>query len=144
MSAVSLFLMGAGTLGVPRRHWDISFAGNAFPHEFPGAAWLMMALAGITGLIAIIGGSMYLLITVYSVFLGRKIATPEFKHVRAKDGMAPAMQPVAATLTAHHGGIGAGGMVAPGTFALAMVFLTSFVLYYFINWKYLSTIWPLK
>jgi hypothetical protein len=24
------------------------------------------------------------------------------------------------------------------------VFLTSFVLYYFINWKYLSTVWPLK
>jgi cytochrome c oxidase subunit 1 len=144
MSAVSLFLMGAGTLGVPRRHWDISFAGNAFPHEFPGAAWLMMALAGITGLIAIVGGGMYLLITVYSVFLGKRITTPEFKHVRAKDGIAPAMQPVAATLTAHHAGIGAGGMVAPGTFALAMVFLTSFVLYYFINWKYLSTIWPLK
>jgi len=27
---------------------------------------------------------------------------------------------------------------------LAMVFLTSFILYYFINWKYLSTVWPLK
>jgi cytochrome c oxidase subunit 1 len=143
MSAVSLFLMGAGTLGVPRRHYDITFAGNAFPYEFPGAATLMMALAGITGVIAIVGGGMYLLITVYSVFLGKRITTSEFKHVRARDGMAPAMQPVAATLTGH-GNIGAGGMVAPGTFTLAMVFLTSFVLYYFINWKYLSTIWPLK
>src|SRR3990172_6130506 len=76
MSAVALFLMGAGTLGVPRRHWDISFAGNAFPHEFPGAAWLMMALAGITGLVAIVGGGMYLLITVWSVFLGKRIAAP--------------------------------------------------------------------
>jgi cytochrome c oxidase subunit 1 len=146
MSAVSLFLMGAGTLGVPRRHWDISFAGNAFPYEFPGAASLMMGLAAITGLVAIVGGGMYLLITVYSVFLGEKITTPEFKHVRAKDGVAPApaAQPVGAALTAHGAGIGAGGMVAPGTFALAMVFLVSFVLYYFINWKYLSTIWPLK
>ena len=27
---------------------------------------------------------------------------------------------------------------------LAMVFLTAFVLYYFVNWKYLSTVWPLK
>jgi len=25
-----------------------------------------------------------------------------------------------------------------------MVFLVAFVLYYFINWKYLSTVWPLK
>src|SRR5690606_28861844 len=47
MSAVSLFLMGAGTLGVPRRHWDIGFAGNPFPYEFPGAAWLMMGIAGV-------------------------------------------------------------------------------------------------
>jgi cytochrome c oxidase subunit 1 len=141
MSAVSLFLMGAGTLGVPRRHWDISFAGNAFAHEFPGAAWLMMALAGLTGLVAIVGGGMYLLITVWSVFLGKKIATPDFAHVRARDGVArPAPQPVAAAISGH----GSAGMVAPGTFALAMVFLVAFVLYYFINWKYLSTVWPLK
>ncbi|MDA0225742.1 MAG: cbb3-type cytochrome c oxidase subunit I [Proteobacteria bacterium] len=144
MSAVSLFLMGAGTLGVPRRHWDISFAGNAFAHEFPGAAWLMMAAAGIAGILAIIGGGMYLLITVGSVFLGKKIQTPEFAHVRAADGMAPKPKSIAATITAHHGNIGAGGLVAPGTFALAMVFLVSFVLYYFVNWKYLSTVWPMN
>jgi cytochrome c oxidase subunit I len=40
--------------------------------------------------------------------------------------------------------VGSWGMIAPGTFTLAMVFLVSFVLYYFINWKYLSTVWPLK
>jgi cytochrome c oxidase subunit 1 len=80
------------------------------------------------------------------VFLGKRIATPEFKHVRARDGVAPmpTAQPVGAALTGHHPNVGAMGMVAPGTFVLAMVFLTSFVLYYFINWKYLSTIWPLK
>ena len=140
MSGVALFLMGAGTLGVPRRHWDIGFAGNAFPYEFPGAAWLMMALAGISGLIAIVGGAMYLLITVWSVFLGRKIQTPGFQHVRARDGMAPAA-PAGGPVIAGHG---SAGMVAPGTFVLALVFLTSFVLYYFVNWKYLSTVWPLK
>jgi len=143
MMAVSLFLMGAGTLGVPRRHWDISFAGNPFAHEFPGAAWLMMALAAIFGLLAIVGGGMYLLITVWSVFLGKKIVTPDFAHVRAKDGIAPAPKPVAVAITGH-GSIGAAGMVAPGTFTLAIVFLVSFVLYYFINWKYLATVWPLR
>jgi len=141
MGGVALFLMGAGTLGVPRRHWDIGFAGNAFPYEFPGAAWLMMALAGISGLIAIIGGGMYLLITVWSVFLGKKIQTPGFQHVRARDGMAPRVVPAAGPVIAGHG---SAGMIAPGTFALAMVFLVSFVLYYFVNWKYLSTVWPLR
>jgi len=140
MSGVALFLMGAGTLGVPRRHWDMGFAGNAFPYEFPGAAWLMMALAGISGVIAIIGGGMYLLITVWSVFLGKRIQTPGFQPVRARDGMAPRMAPASPVIAGH----GSAGMVAPGTFALALVFLVSFVLYYFINWKYLSTVWPLK
>ena len=44
MCGFSLFMMGAGTLGVPRRHWDMSFAGNALGYEFPGTAWLMMSL----------------------------------------------------------------------------------------------------
>ena len=39
---------------------------------------------------------------------------------------------------------GSMGFAAPGTFVLAMVFLTAFVLYYFINWKYLSTVWGLS
>jgi cytochrome c oxidase subunit 1 len=39
---------------------------------------------------------------------------------------------------------GSMGFAAPGTFMLAMVFLLAFVLYYFINWKYLSTLWGLS
>ncbi len=41
-------------------------------------------------------------------------------------------------------GHGSAGFAAPGTFSLAMVFLVAFVLYYFINWKYLSTVWGLS
>ena len=44
----------------------------------------------------------------------------------------------------HGASIGMAGFVAPGTFVLALVFLTSFILYYFVNWKYLSTVWPLS
>ena len=57
--------------------------------------------------------------------------------------MAPPMPPVPA-VPAAHAGVGIRGFVAPGTFAFAMVFLVSFVLYYFVNWKYLSTVWPLS
>ena len=145
MSIFALFMMGAGTLGVPRRHWDITFAGNALPHEWPGTAYLMLALMAIAGLAAIVGGIAYLLITVGSVFLGKKIQTPDFKPVSVREGHAPPSprQPVAAAITGH-GNIGLGGFVAPGTLTLAMVFLVAFVLYYFINWKYLSTVWPLS
>ncbi len=141
MAGVAVFLMGAGTLGVPRRHWDISFAGTAFAYEFPGAAWLMMALGSIAGLIAIVGGGAFLLITVYSVFLGKKIETPGFAYLRARDNIAPSTAPVAAAITSHGQ---SAGFSAPGTFVLAMVFLVVFALYYFVNWKYLSTVWPLS
>ncbi|MDA8109829.1 MAG: cbb3-type cytochrome c oxidase subunit I [Betaproteobacteria bacterium] len=143
MTGVALFLMAAGTLGVPRRDWDITGAGNAFPYSFPGSAFLMLGLAAISGLIAITGGAMYLLNTVGSVFFGKRIQTPDFQHVRAAEGVAPSPKPVAAAIGSYHPG-GGGALVAPGTFILALVFLVSFVLYYFINWKYLATVWPMR
>lgn len=145
MAGFSLFMMGAGTLGVPRRHWDMTMAGNLLGHEWPGTAYLMVGLFAIFGLLAIVGGAAYLLITVCSVFIGKKIETPAYNRIRAIEGIfkpAP-VQPVAASITAHGSG-GTMGMVAPGTFVLAMVLLVSFVLYYFVNWKYLSQVWPLS
>jgi len=140
MAVFTLFMMGAGTLGVPRRHWDVAFSGNPMGFEFPGTAWLMIALFGIGGLLSVVGGGMYLLVTVYSVFLGKKIQTPGFQHLTARSGVA-APAPAAA-LTGS--GSATHAVSASGTFVLAMVFLVSFVLYYFINWKYLSTVWPLR
>jgi len=144
MMSFALFMMGAGTLGVPRRHWDMTFAGNALGHEFPGTAYLMMGLMAISGIVAVVGGAMYLLVTVSSVFLGRRIQTPDFKYVAARDGVAPRAPTPQPAVAIAHAGIGRAGFVAPGTFVLAMVFLTAFVLYYFVNWKYLSTVWPLS
>lgn len=141
MSMFSLFMMGAGTLGVPRRHWDMTMAGNLLPHEWPGTAYLMVGLMALAGLLAIIGGAIYILVTVWSVFFGKRIETPDFKRVSAREGVAPTPQPVAVSLTGHGG---AGHLAAPGTLVLAMVLLVSFVLYYFVNWKYLSSVWPLS
>ena len=104
----------------------------------------MLGLMAISALVAVAGGVIYLLITVGSVFFGRKIVTPDFRRVSVREGRAPPpMRPVAAAITGH-GNIGLGGFVAPGTYTLAMVFLVAFVLYYFVNWKYLSTVWPLS
>jgi cytochrome c oxidase subunit 1 len=145
MAGFSLFMMGAGTLGVPRRHWDMTFAGNPLGYEFAGTAYLMMGIMALSGLVAIVGGAAYLLITVGSVFLGKKIANPGYRPISMREGRAatPVRQPVAAAI-AGHGNIGIAGFVAPGTFTLAIVFLVAFVLYYFVNWKYLSTVWPLS
>jgi cytochrome c oxidase subunit 1 len=135
MMVFSLAMMGAGTLGVPRRHWDITFAGAALPYEFPGAAWLMLGIMGVAGLVAIVGGGIYILITVGSIFLGKPIEVPGYSTERGVLKM-----PVSAALTGH----GHAGFAAPGTFVVALVFLGSFILYYFVNWKYLSTVWGLS
>jgi len=131
-----LVMMGAGTLGVSRRHWDMAFQGAALAYEWPGAAYLMMALVGIGGVAAIIGGIAFIYIMLGSLLWGRKLepgaSSPKFTPVGRAAPSAAAQS---------YGSI---GFVAPGTFVLAMVFLVAFVVYYFINWKYLSTLWGLS
>ncbi|MCX7239187.1 MAG: cbb3-type cytochrome c oxidase subunit I [Burkholderiales bacterium] len=131
-----LVMMGAGTLGVSRRHWDMTFGGAGMAYEWPGAAYLMMGLVGIAGVAAIAGGAIYIYITVGSLLWGKKLAGGD---VSAKFTPIP---PTAPTAVAQS--YGSAGFAAPGTFALAMVFLVSFILYYFINWKYLSQVWGLS
>jgi cytochrome c oxidase subunit 1 len=143
MSVFAVFMMGAGTLGVPRRHWDITFAGNALAHEWPGTAYLMMGLTAIAGVAAVIGGAIYVVIAVGSIFFGRRLDVPAPRRVPVREGMAPRLVPAPA-VPSGHATVGMAGFAAPGTFALAMVFLVSFVLYYFVNWKYLATVWPLR
>jgi cytochrome c oxidase subunit 1 len=131
-----LVMMGAGTLGVSRRHWDMAFSGAALAYEWPGAAYLMMGLVGIGGIVAIAGGAIYIYITVGSLLWGKKLDTGA---VSAKFTQLSRAAPTAAAQT-----YGSAGFVAPGTFVLAMFFLVTFVLYYFINWKYLGQLWGLS
>jgi len=131
-----LVMMGAGTLGVSRRHWDMAFNGHALAYEWPGAAYLLMALVGIAGIAAIAGGAIYVGVTVGSLLLGKPLD---------RGAESPRFTPIPRTaVTTAAQTYGSMGFAAPGTFALAMVFLLTFVLYYFINWKYLSTLWGLS
>ena len=38
----------------------------------------------------------------------------------------------------------AGTLRLPGTITLVSIFFLTFVLYYFVNWKFLSEVWPLS
>jgi cytochrome c oxidase subunit I len=131
-----LVMMGAGTLGVSRRHWDMAFQGAALAYEWPGAAYLMMGLVGIAGVSAIAGGGIYIFVTVGSILWGKKLDTGRISPMTTPVGRAA---PTAAVQS-----YGSAGFAAPGTFALAMLFLVAFVLYYFINWKYLGQLWGLS
>ncbi len=132
MSGVSLFLMGAGTLGVPRRHWDIGFAGTGgITHEFPAAAYTMLALNGMSVVLAVIGGAAFCLIIVGTLLFGKKLGDEKM-----------AVPCIVAPVTDEEYNANDGSAFAiPGTIVLALVFFVSFALYYFINWKYLAETW---
>ena len=134
VAGISLFMMGAGTLGVSRRHWDITFATAPFDFNYPPTAFLMLALNGISAIAAALGGVMYIVVVVGSVFFGKKI-TDRITLT------APAGPPVSAQVAAYGS---AATLRLPGTIVLVGVFFVAFVLYYFVNWKYLSEVWPMR
>jgi cytochrome c oxidase subunit 1 len=131
VAGISLFMMGAGTLGVSRRHWDITFADAPLDFSYPEAAFLMLALNGLSAIAAAVGGVMYVVVVVGSVFFGRKV-----------EGKLPLAAPAGPPAVASYGS--AHTLRIPGTILLVGVFFTAFVLYYFVNWKYLSDIWPMR
>ncbi len=136
MAGVALFLMGAGTLGVPRRHWDILFSGAADGgYEFSAAALTMMSLNGMSVVLACLGGALFILIVVGSLLFGRRL----------DEGAKVGREMIAATpADSAYKGIGVGAITIPGTLAMVFVFFAAFVLYYFINWKYLAETWGIS
>jgi len=149
MTMMILFMLGAGTLGVSRRHWDMDFTGAALSFEYPGTAYMMMAVGAIGGVLGVVGGVMFLVVTLASLIFGKKLA-PEagflqsFGFPLARSAYTveqPARLEMAPQVVEEHGD---GGFEAPGTFVLAMALLVCFVVYYFINWDYLSSVWPLS
>ncbi|MDH5642554.1 MAG: cbb3-type cytochrome c oxidase subunit I, partial [Gemmatimonadota bacterium] len=52
MTIFSIAMTFVGTFGVPRRHWDITFANSPFDLQFAPAVDLLLGVMGIGGLIA--------------------------------------------------------------------------------------------
>ena len=129
VTGIAVFMMGAGTLGVPRRSWDISGADAMIKFDFPGAAYLMMGLNGMFAILATLGGIMFVVIIVSSLLFGKKTGD------KPLEGMT--METVAEYGSVEHPKI-------PGTLVLVGIFFVSFILYYFVNWKYLAEVWPLR
>ncbi len=148
MAGVALFLMGAGTMGVARRHWDMAFTGAPYAFEYPAVAYTIMGLAGIFAALAIIGGGLFVLLTVGTLLFGKKtddkVGFLGFRGADSYTTERPAMLMRAEPEKVPHSDIGIGGFVAPGTFVLALAFLAIFILYFFVNWKQLAAVWGLS
>ena len=141
MAIFTLAMMGAGTLGVERRHWDMAFTNSLLGFDYPASAYTFMGIVGIAGVAAILGGAIYILVTVLSVFFGKPVES------ESSYGFTTSILTRAEPIVVPQGGhaaAGKWGFAAPGTFLLAIFFLAVFVLYYAVNWKYLASVWPMS
>jgi cytochrome c oxidase subunit 1 len=149
MTIMILFMLGAGTLGVARRHWDMDFTGALLSFEYAPMAYTLMAIGAAGGVLGILGGAMFVLITVGSLLFGKKLEPSagllqsfgKPLAASAYSKVQPERLPMPPKLAWEEHG--SAGFEAPGTFVLAMLLLVSFIVYYFINWNYLASVWPL-
>jgi len=141
MMVFTLVMMGAGTLGVQRRHWDMAFTDAAIGFDYPASAFTLMGLVGISGVAAVVGGAIFVLITVVSVFFGKRVDSESSYGAETSRLM---KAPPSVVPQGGHAAAGKWGFAAPGTFVLAVFFLAIFVVYYAVNWKYLASVWPMS
>jgi len=147
MLVFSMAMTFAGTFGVPRRHWDITFQGAPFDVQYNPAVDLIIGVMAIGGLVAALGGGIYILVTVVSVFFGKPL--PDETTEAALAGKVPPgvyrkpwtelpeTDEAVDNLPVYGGILGQ----VPGTMILVGIFLAAFITYYFANWKLLSFIW---
>ncbi len=133
---ITLFAIGmsfAGSYGVPRRHWDVEFSGALFATGFDSGAHVMLGLMGIGGVIAATGLFLYIALVVAAVFFGRSNAGAAMEPWHSERSGGEVARP--GDEDEHH---------TPGTLVLTGIFLLSFVVYYFANWKWLSDVWHVR
>jgi cytochrome c oxidase subunit 1 len=97
----------------------------------------MLGLNGISAILAALGGGLFIVIVVASVLFGKKVDSRN-----AVSSLGPVTTRQVGQEVATYGS--AGFWHLPGTYILVAVFFASFVLYYFVNWKYLSTLWLMR
>lgn len=73
ITTMAIFMSFAGSYGVPRRHWDVGFSGAQLSASFDSTAHLMLGIMGVGAVLAFVGMLTYILLTVITVFFGRKI-----------------------------------------------------------------------
>ncbi len=136
----------AGSFGVPRRHWDITFSNAPFDVQFNPAVDVFLALVALGGLTAATGAFIFIAIAVKSVFFGEALGsvTPRVALAGVPQGLTHPpthAHDVDKRWEELHGPKMGWMGPAPGTLILVFVFLAAFMLYFFVNWKVLSFVW---
>ncbi len=145
---ITLTAMGmsfAGSMGVPRRSWDIEAAGSVFGP----AAHLFLGMVGIGGVLAFLGLLLFILLTVGTLLFGKSNAGKKMEDWGTARPISTGATPETIGGSVPVGG-GVGGLAiarehpTQGTMVLALIFLACFAVYYFANWKALADVWPVR
>jgi cytochrome c oxidase subunit 1 len=146
MLVFTLSMTFAGSFGVPRRHWDISFSDAIHDVQFNPIVDAILAVVALGGLTAATGAFLFLAIAVKSVFFGEPLGAIPAGVATAGIPQGLTHPPVhapdvdARNAELHDSSRGIMGPT-PGTIVLVFIFLAAFVVYFFVNWKILSFLW---
>ena len=121
----------AGSYGVPRRHYDVTFSGANMAPQFDSGAHTMLGVMGVGATLAFIGMLAFILLTVTAVFFGKK-------NEGVMESWPIVPQP---ELTGEEE---QGFAWTRGTLVLVILLLVSFAVYYFANWKALADVWHVR
>jgi cytochrome c oxidase subunit I len=142
MLIFSLAMTFAGTFGAPRRLWDMTYSGAPFDVQYSAAMDIIIAVMAIGGIMGILGGAIYIVSTVWSVFFGKPL--PAGEEAKYADSIPAGLvrKPWAELPETDRDPEAPGRMgPVPGTVVLVAIFFLAFVVYYFANWALLSFTW---
>jgi len=134
---MSMGMSFAGSYGVPRRHWDVDFAGAVLPAGFDSAAHMMLGVLGIGSIVAFLGLLIFILLTVAAVFFGKSLKESKWEGWQSEAAMAKNRE----TYNRRDEAYEKASHNVKGTLTLVFILLLAFVVYYFANWKALTDVW---
>jgi cytochrome c oxidase subunit I len=153
----SLAMMRAGQLGVPRRVADLGYEGTVLPVDtfLQPQAEVSMLLVSIGGVIAVIGGIMFVGVMVATLLFGKDSDRPLGSLALAfgPQAVGDRVRAVATVAADGHTGLGEAhdphkrkirfaNFEAPGTVILVFIFLGWFILMYILAHINISRVWP--
>jgi cytochrome c oxidase subunit I len=158
VTLLSLAMLRAGQLGVPRRVADLGYDGTVLPVDSfkEPQVEFSMALVSIGAVLAVIGGAMFVYVMVHTLLFGEKESARPLANLELAFGpqaVGRRLQVEATDAADGHTGVGAGhaphdrrirfrNFEAPGTVVLVFVFLSWFVLMYVVSHLNMSRVWP--
>ena len=142
ITMMSLGMSLAGTYGVPRRTYDSDFTGAAIETGFDPVAHILLGVLGIGGVIAFLGMMLFIGLVVAAAFFGPPIK--DRKMPTWQDEKSQKMTDDLINRGYEEEGKHYEHVKTPGTIALVLIFLLSFVIYYFANWASLADLWFLN